>query len=75
MNSAEFLVKVADVLEYDGILSKGQSLEDIDVWDSLGILSVVDLLEEIGAEVDIEQLSNLVTTDDLIAIAGSAVSD
>ncbi len=75
MNSAEFLAKVADVLEYEGSLSRGQSLEDIEVWDSLGILSVVDLLEEIGADVDIEQLSNLVTTDDLIAIAGSAVSE
>jgi acyl carrier protein len=75
MNSTEFLAKVADVLEYEGSLATGQSLEDIEVWDSLGILSVVDLLEEIGADVDIEQLSNLVTTDDLIAIAGSAVSD
>jgi acyl carrier protein len=75
MNSAGFLAKVAEVLEYEGILSTGQSLNDIDVWDSLGILSVVDLLEEIGAEVDIDQLSNLATVDELIAIAGSAVSD
>lgn len=75
MNSADFLAKVAEVLEYEGTLSMGQSLDDVDVWDSLGILSVVDLLEEIGAEVDIDQLSNLTTVDELIAIAGSAVSD
>jgi acyl carrier protein len=75
MNSADFLAKVAEALEYEGTLSMGQSLDDVDVWDSLGILSVVDLLEEIGAEVDIDQLSNLTTVDELIAIAGSAVSD
>ena len=75
MKSEDFLAKIAEVLEYEGTLSKGQSLNDIDVWDSLGILCVVDLLEEIGAEVDIDQLSNLSTIDDLIAIAGSAVSD
>lgn len=75
MDSATFLAKVAEVLDHDGVLERGQSLESVEVWDSLGILSVVDLLEELGAEVDIDALSNLETTDELIALAGSAVQD
>lgn len=75
MNSSEFLAKVAEVLDHDGELSKGQDLADIEVWDSLGILSVLDLLEEMGVELDIDALSDLQTTDELIALAGSKIND
>lgn len=75
MDSTTFLAKVAEVLEYDGEIGRGQDLEDIDMWDSLGILSIVELLEDLGAEVDIDTINNLKTTDELIALAGSAVSD
>lgn len=75
MDSATFLGKVAEVLEYDGEIARGQNLEDIDMWDSLGILSIVELLEDLGVEVDIDTINNLKTTDELIALAGSAVND
>jgi acyl carrier protein len=75
MDSGTFLAKVAEVLDHDGKLTKGQALDSVEVWDSLGILSVVDLLEELGADVDIDALSNIQTTDDLIVLAGSAVND
>jgi acyl carrier protein len=75
MDRMSFLAKVAEVLDHDGVLENGQQLADIEVWDSLGILSVVDFLDEIGVEVDIDALTNIETTDELIALAGSAVHD
>lgn len=75
MDSTTFLAKVAEVLEHDGVITRGQNLEDIEMWDSLGILSIVELLEELGAEVDIDTINNLKTSDELIALAGNAVSD
>jgi acyl carrier protein len=75
MDSTAFLAKVAELLDHDGVIEKGQSLEDLDLWDSLGILSIVDLLEELGSDVDIEGLTNLKTVDELIALAGDAVSE
>ena len=75
MDIATFLAKVAEVLDYDREIVRGQNLEDIDVWDSLGILSIVELLEELGADVDIDTINNLKTTDELIALAGRAVND
>jgi acyl carrier protein len=75
MDSSTFLAKVAEVLEYDGEITRGQNLDDIDMWDSLGILSIVELLEELGAEVEIDTLNNIKTTDELIALAGEAVND
>jgi hypothetical protein len=53
MDSTAFLAKVAELLDHDGVIEKGQSLEDLDLWDSLGILSI----------------------DELIALAGDAVSE
>ena len=75
MDSSLFLAKVAEVLEYDGEIVRGQNVVDIDMWDSLGILSIVELLEDLGIEVDIETINNLKTTDELIALAGDAVHD
>jgi acyl carrier protein len=75
MDSSAFLAKVAEVLEYDGEITRGQDLGSIDMWDSLGILSIVELLEDLGAEVEIDTLNNIETTDELIALAGAAVSD
>ena len=72
MDSTEFFSKVADVLDYDGEITPGQDLVDIDMWDSLGILSIVELLEEMGVEVDIETLNGLTTTDELFALAQRA---
>jgi acyl carrier protein len=75
MDSATFLAKVAEVLDYDGEITRDQNLEDIDMWDSLGILSVLELLEELGKDVDIDTINNLTTAEELIALAGGAVND
>lgn len=75
MKSVDFLVRLAEALDYDGVLSLGQDLESIEGWDSLGILSVIELLEEIGAKVNIDVLYQLKTTDDLIAVAGVVAID
>lgn len=75
MNSTEFLQRVAEALDHDGELALGQALEEIDTWDSLGMLSIVGLLEELGVEVDTDAVGALKTTDELIAMAGSAVHD
>lgn len=72
MDNTEFFSKVADVLDYDGEITPGQDLVDIDMWDSLGILSIVELLEEMGVEVDIETLNGLTTTDELFSLAQRA---
>jgi acyl carrier protein len=75
MNNVAFFARVAEALDYEGVIERGQELAALEMWDSLGILSIIDLLEEIGIEVDIDALSKLETTDELIALAGLAVRD
>lgn len=75
MNTEAFLARVAEAIDHDGILLAGQSFDGVETWDSLGILSVVDLLEELGVEADIDALSAVDTTDALIALAAGVIND
>lgn len=74
MTVDEFLKQLTDAIEADAPLSPGQPLADAAVWDSLAVLSVVDLFEQIGVDADLDSIGEAVTTDDLLALAGSAVS-
>ena len=74
MTVDEFLRQLTDAIEADAPLRTGQSLAEAAVWDSLAVLSVVDLFEQIGVEADLDSIGNAATTDDLIAMAASVVS-
>lgn len=73
MTAEEFLQKVAAALDTPSELSTGQILEGVEGWDSLGILSILDLLEQQGVSVDIDDLRNAQTTDDLLKIASKVI--
>jgi hypothetical protein len=74
MTVAEFLQQLTDAIEADEALRPGQPLSEAAVWDSLAVLSVVDLFENIGVDADLDSIGKAETTDDLIALAGPAVS-
>jgi len=74
MTVDEFLSQLTDAIEAEEPLRAGQALDEAAVWDSLAVLSVVDLFEQIGAEADLDSIGKAETTDDLIALAGSAVA-
>lgn len=74
MTVEEFLGQLTDALEADERLTLGQDLAELEMWDSLGILGVVDLYEQIGVEVDLDRINEAKTTDDLVDLAGPAVS-
>ncbi len=74
MTVDEFLSQLTDAIEAEGPLRPGQRLDESAVWDSLAVLSVVDLFEQIGADADLDSIGQAETTDDLVALAGPAVS-
>ena len=75
MNVEQFFQKVAEALDCSSTLSRGQTLDSVEGWDSLGILSILDLLESGGVAIDLEELRSAKTTDDLLRLAGSMVED
>ena len=74
MTVDEFLAQLTQALERDEPLQRGQDLGETGEWDSLAVLSVVDLFEQIGADTDLDSIGEAKTTDDLIAQAGPALS-
>ena len=74
MTVDEFLKQLTQALERDEPLQRGQDLGETGEWDSLAVLSVVDLFEQIGADTDLDSIGEAKTTGDLIALAGPALS-
>lgn len=73
MSVDEFLRKLTEALEATDMLKPGQALAEVDTWDSLGILAVVSLYEELGVKINLETLSGAQTTDDLVKLASPAL--
>ena len=75
MNQKFFLERIAEVLDYDGILVLGQDLDSIDEWDSLGILSVMGFLHELKLKIDTEKMLELKKISDLVGLASAILDD
>jgi hypothetical protein len=74
MTPEEFLEQLTDVLEADEPLQPGQRLADVETWDSLGILSAVELYDQLGVKIDLASVGDAQTTDDLVRLAGPAMT-
>jgi len=69
MNEELFFQKIAEALDSNTGLSRGQPLGSLAEWDSLGILSILDFFEGEGVDVDLNDLREAQTTDDLLNLA------
>ena len=73
MNVEEFFKKVAEALDTSETLTCGQGLDTVEGWDSLGVLVIFELMESEGVTVNLDDLHDAKTTDDLLRLAGSLV--
>jgi len=76
MDRKEFLLALDEMLELDpGTLTGAEELESIDSWDSLAVISFIALVDErLGHVVEGEKLVKAKTVDDLLGLAGIAVT-
>jgi acyl carrier protein len=75
MNQNEFLIELANILDYEDLIRPDQDVATIDVWDSLGILSVMQLLSDIGIEIQVEKITELQNIDELLKIVKPFLKD
>lgn len=73
MLAFEFLAKVAEAIEHEDALTAEQELGELPTWDSLGILNVLSLFEEMGINAEIDAINDAKLASDLIALAGEKV--
>jgi acyl carrier protein len=68
VNQKEFLSRLADAIDYEGVIEVNQDLESIVEWDSLGILSVIELLSDLGIKVNPDALQKVDNISELLEI-------
>lgn len=69
MNQDEFLKRIADLIDHNGIISPNQDVDSLSEWDSLGVLSVLAFLSENGIQVRSEMLTSITNISELLEIS------
>lgn len=73
MDRKEFLLKIKEILQYEGYteIDFSTNLLDLEEWDSISIISTVAFLDSnFNKKVKISDLQNIDTIEDLAKIAG-----
>ena len=68
MNADEFIAKLTETLATEAELTTNTSLDELEEWDSLGILSVIELIETYSSDIELESIYNSKTVGDLLAL-------
>ncbi len=68
MDKEKFIEELSIALDTESSLSKETSLSDLEEWDSLGVLSVIELMERYKSDISIETIHNAITINDLILL-------
>ena len=70
MELDKFLALVGETLDYEGTIGIEDNVSAIEVWDSLGILSIVAMLDEMGFSIDLDQFEKIKTIRQFVDIVG-----
>ncbi len=68
MSADEFIAKLTETLATETELTVNTNLDEIEEWDSLGILSVIELIETYSSDIELESIYNSKTVGDLLAL-------
>jgi len=76
MDRKDFLLALDETLELEpGTLTGAETLESLDSWDSLAVISFIALVDEkLNIIVEGEKLAQAKTVADLLALAGVTVA-
>jgi len=75
MKKGDFLELLKETMSRDENLEEEMLLESIEEYDSLAVLSLMAMYDELGVNVVPKDFENLKTVKDLIALAGGNVID
>ena len=73
MTQQEFLEGIAEALDCEMELSGDTILDDIDEYDSIGVLSLMSYFDELGIKVSPNDFEKFETVQDLINLAGDKI--
>jgi acyl carrier protein len=66
MKTTDFLDLIKDTLDSESSITLNDNIEDIEEWDSLGVLSLVGMLDDLGIVFEIEKFEDIKTIRDFV---------
>jgi len=76
MTKHKLLEKIKETLQREENLSLDMKLKDIEEWDSLGIISMIALYDQLFSIVlTLEQLNSCKTVEDVINLVGDKIDE
>ncbi len=70
MTQEKFIEEIADMLGVpEDTIKNDIALESFDRWDSLSMLSMLDLYDEMELDIEVEDVESCKTIGDLMALA------
>jgi len=73
MKKDDFLELLAETMDTEEELNEDMNLEDIEEYDSIAILSLMSMYDEMGVKVTPNDFKNLEKVSDLIKLAGDKI--
>jgi acyl carrier protein len=73
MTKKEFLELIAETIDTENELNEELLLDEIEEYDSIAILSLMSMYDEMGVKVTPSDFQNLKTIADLIKLAGEKI--
>ena len=70
MTVKELLTIVAEALDYEDELRLDQNIEDIEEWDSLGVLSIVSMMDDLSISINLDDLEEIRTVEEFVKLTG-----
>ncbi|MEO1927138.1 MAG: phosphopantetheine-binding protein [Nautiliaceae bacterium] len=64
MTKQEFIEKLSEVLDVE--VNENTDLTELEEWDSLAMLGVLSLYDELGVEIDINEMDEFKSVKDLL---------
>ena len=76
MKKEEFLVALEDVLQLEDAIDENQDLTELEEWDSLSKMAVMAYYKKnFSIEINLNDLKDIKTVEDLIKLAGDNIND
>jgi len=70
MELNKFLELLEETLDHEGTIDINDNVSDIEMWDSLGILSIVSMLDGLGVSVELEKFETIDTIKEFVDLVG-----
>lgn len=71
MTKEKFLAELCDILGIEAdTLERSMQLSSFERWDSLSMLSILELYDEMGLDIEVDDVEACQSIDDILKLAG-----